>query len=578
MWFEGIYMLVAFSLKSLPEIQGASSISYSTTRVCGVKGASVVLPCRYEYSGIGSYTMGEWIKDKGTVRKHSDSKYPDCSLKIDNLSNDHVGVYNFRFSTTLRLYWLTGQSGIVVSITDLQVKEGAVGKYNLIKVTCSASCSLGSHFQYIWHKNGQPLQGETTASLLLDSTRPSEKGSYSCAVSGHEDQRSSAVCVPAEQCWGVIYSSNSICVLKGSTVDMSCTYNYPRNQNISTTFWVKPRSHTEDLSLDNGYQHHIEYLGNKSNSCTLRLKELSQSHSGEYAFRFITGRGQGFSGLPGVTISVTALQVFLSPEAVKEGESLTLTCNTTCILTNPTFIWYTNGQPVTYKHTTRDNKLHLNPVSSEDAGSYSCAVKGHESLSSTAVFLHVRYKPKNVLVSVSPGERGLMEGSSVTLTCSSDANPPVHNYTWYMKNGAESLVRGTGESISFNVTSDTSGLYHCEAQNEEGSQNSAGVVILTEEEHAAAMAMKSGIIIAVIVASILVFAAVFIGMYKKRNFRGKRQNVKNDTYVALQRTGQASAYGILQRGEMPQMELQDLPMRGQDQPGHLDSPSQSALC
>ena len=68
----------------------------------------------------------------------------------------------------------------------------------------------------------------------------------------------------------------------------------------------------------------------------------------------------------------------------------------------------------------------------------------------------------------------------MTLTCSSDANPPVHNYTWYMKTGAESLIRGTGDSISFNVTSDSSGLYYCEAENEVGSQTSTGVAVPSE--------------------------------------------------------------------------------------------------
>ncbi|KAL2086835.1 hypothetical protein ACEWY4_017894 [Coilia grayii] len=81
------------------------------------------------------------------------------------------------------------------------------------------------------------------------------------------------------------------------------------------------------------------------------------------------------------------------------------------------------------------------------------------------------------------------EGDTVTLTCSSDANPPVHNYTWYMKTGAESLVRGTGESISFNVTSDTSGLYYCQAQNEVGSQTStesdSGLLYVTVATRAA---------------------------------------------------------------------------------------------
>ncbi|XP_076136999.1 uncharacterized protein LOC143119400 [Alosa pseudoharengus] len=89
--------------------------------------------------------------------------------------------------------------------------------------------------------------------------------------------------------------------------------------------------------------------------------------------------------------------------------------------------------------------------------------------------------PKNVLVSITASST-TEEASVVTLTCSSDANPPLHTYTWYMKSGAESLVRGTGESVSFNLTSDTSGLYYCEAQNELGSQISIEVAVQTDAD------------------------------------------------------------------------------------------------
>ncbi|XP_041958677.1 sialoadhesin-like [Alosa sapidissima] len=478
------------------------SVAYSSTRVCGLKGASVVLPCTYQYPWKDTYQRGEWYEEqRGRVREHSSSKYPDCSLNMDNLSDEDSGVYRFRFQTNLHSSWITANSAAILSVTDLQVKEETVEEnQNLIKVSCSTSCSLGS--QYVWYKNGQTLEHKTTASMQLDSTRPSEEGSYSCAVKGH---RSPAVCVPAEQCWGVAYSSNSICRLKGSSVDISCTYKYPRDQSINTTFWFnhqKTSNHPIDLHLDKDYQNHTEYIGIERNNCTLTLKDIRESHSGEYSFRFITGWGQGFSGLPGVNITVTALQVFITPEAVTEGERVTLTCDTTCIMTNPIFAWYKNGQPVTYKHTTRDNKLHLDPVSSEDAGSYSCAVKGHESLSSNAVFLNVRYVPRKISLSISPGETE--EGSSVTLTCSSDANPPVHTYTWYMKNGAESLVRGTGESISFNVTSDTSGLYYCVAQNELGSQNSTDAAVPSEGPEVVMMLVAS--------ISMFTFLALILGM------------------------------------------------------------------
>ncbi|KAF5889559.1 sialoadhesin-like isoform X1, partial [Clarias magur] len=60
----------------------------------------------------------------------------------------------------------------------------------------------------------------------------------------------------------------------------------------------------------------------------------------------------------------------------------TLSSITTCTLSNnPTYIWYKNGQRVTEQD--RNNK-YLD-VSSGDAGSYSCAVRGHEDLRSPAV-------------------------------------------------------------------------------------------------------------------------------------------------------------------------------------------------
>uniref|UniRef100_A0A3B4DAZ4 Ig-like domain-containing protein n=1 Tax=Pygocentrus nattereri TaxID=42514 RepID=A0A3B4DAZ4_PYGNA len=80
-----------------------------------------------------------------------------------------------------------------------------------------------------------------------------------------------------------------------------------------------------------------------------------------------------------------------APEEVTEGETADLTCKTTCSLTDPTFIWYKNGRPLTTK-IIKNNQLHLQTVSSEDAGSYSCAVRGSQHLRSTAHSLRVRFR------------------------------------------------------------------------------------------------------------------------------------------------------------------------------------------
>uniref|UniRef100_A0A4W5LFN8 Ig-like domain-containing protein n=1 Tax=Hucho hucho TaxID=62062 RepID=A0A4W5LFN8_9TELE len=106
-------------------------------------------------------------------------------------------------------------------------------------------------------------------------------------------------------------------------------------------------------------------------------------------------------------------------------------------------------------------------ISSEDADSYSCTVKGREDLRSPAV-----YKPKSTSVSVSPSGE-IVEGSSVTMACSSDANPPVQRYIWwYKKNGGgyQSITRP--RHVFDQIQSSDSGEYYCEAQNEMGTDRS----------------------------------------------------------------------------------------------------------
>ncbi|XP_031418191.1 B-cell receptor CD22-like isoform X2 [Clupea harengus] len=456
--------------------------------------------------------------------------------------------------TALHVSWITNKTGqVALSITDLRVKECAVvEKQNQTELTCSTSCSLGSNTQYVWYKNGQPLQEMTTAYMLLYSTRPSEEGNYSCAVRGYEARRSPVVCAPRKQCWGVTYSSNSICALMGSSVDISCTYKYPRDHRVSKTFWFNKRKSRRlwvDLSLDKDYQNHTEYVGNKENSCTLRLKDMRESHSGEYAFRFTTQQGDTYSGLPGVNISVTALQVVVTPAVITEGERVTLTCSTSCTLSDkPTFIWYKNS--VIYKHANTSGKnLYFNPVRGHDSSNYSCAVKGHKSLSSTAVFLNVRYLPKSVSASLSPfGE--IVEGSSVTLTCSSDANPPVHNYTWHFSTTTLSMVKGTGESLSFNVTPVYSGLYHCEARNEIGSQNSNQVSVFFEVEHAVALTVKAGIILFMILA-MLALGIVCARTWKAKSTAGAQvDNTQSDlSAVYSSISARPTTSGLTQRAE-----------------------------
>ena len=64
----------------------------------------------------------------------------------------------------------------------------------------------------------------------------------------------------------------------------------------------------------------------------------------------------------------------------------------------------------------------------------------------------------------------------MTLTCSSDANPPVESYTWFKVD--ESTPVGSGQQYSIsNIRSEDGGQYYCEARNKYGAENSSAVSI-----------------------------------------------------------------------------------------------------
>uniref|UniRef100_A0A6Q2ZGC6 B-cell receptor CD22 n=1 Tax=Esox lucius TaxID=8010 RepID=A0A6Q2ZGC6_ESOLU len=472
--------------------QYCNILKYTKRKICALKGSSVDISCTY--AGYYYVTSSLWFSPKQSGRG-SDKLIPEdlttdpgyagrveypyqesrrysgpFTLRITDLREEDSAEYRFTFKTN---YFEWGQSfpGTTLTVTDLQVKmsPATVTEGQNVTLTCITSCPLTDNPTYIWYKNEQPVQEETSSSYVHYF---SERDSYSCGVKGHDILRSPAMC---QKCWSVTYTSQSICVLKGSSVDISCSYTYPSYHEVKKTFWFTkwdPGKEPEDLILVPGNEGHIDYHGDKKNDCTLRITDLRLTDSSEYRFRFITSGGH-FSGSP-VSLTVTDVVLEMEPTSVSEGNRVTLTCTTKCSLDpNPEYSWYKNGQPI--ENTNTKSTVHILSVSSEDAGRYSCGVKGHETLFSPEETLSVTYGPKNTSVSVSPSGE-IVEGSSVTLTCSSDANPPVDKYIWYKKTVTSPKASEQSYSIT-NIRPEDSGEYHCEAENKYGRLNSSSVFV-----------------------------------------------------------------------------------------------------
>ncbi|XP_037620126.1 hemicentin-2-like isoform X2 [Sebastes umbrosus] len=474
-------------LLSVQVIQGKDDVwgvTYNRpTVICASEGSTVEIHCSYTYPSKRYTTVQKtfwftkWISIEPVDLK-TDSEYSGrvfdncnnkfCTLTITNLRESDSAVYKFRFITNQDGKY-TGEPGVKLFVTGpgLTVKRLSSSKW----LKCLNSCPLPDRPSYIWYKNGQEIQAGTSSYYLGSKN----EDSYSCAVKGYEDFPSPPEChYGPSSCNRVTYTERSICASKGSSVNISCTYN--GYGYITSKFWFSPErghewrnhSHPEDLSEDSQYTGRVQVIETERGRSTLRITNLREMDSAQYRFKFKTQTSEWGSSFPCTTLTVTALQVQVT--RLRVGDSKTevdLKCQSSCSPAGRlSYVWFKNGTRITWEETSSyKGWLSLGDV-------ISCALNGYEEFPSPSV-----YAPKRPSVSVSPSGE-IVEGSSVTLTCRSDANPAAR-YTWY-KNGKlylHPLLKEQQQLVFSPIQSSDCGRYHCTAGNKLGERTSEYVSI-----------------------------------------------------------------------------------------------------
>ncbi|XP_041843414.1 hemicentin-2 [Melanotaenia boesemani] len=188
--------------------------------------------------------------------------------------------------------------------------------------------------------------------------------------------------------------------------------------------------------------------------------------------RAVNDLGGGVSSL--ITIDVQhapkLMKVSVKPSGpVPENNNVTLTCSSDANPAVRIYTWFRAGSdqeayigsgPVLCTEVSKDRRIFFCKAEN-DLG------VGHSNL----IHIDVQYSPRNTTASASPSGP-VPENNNVTLTCSSDANPPVKNYTWYRADGDQETLIGTGSVLNIQA-SEVRQPFFCKVENDLGVGNSS---------------------------------------------------------------------------------------------------------
>ncbi|XP_027140720.1 B-cell receptor CD22 isoform X3 [Larimichthys crocea] len=330
----------------------------------------------------------------------------------------------------------------------------------------------------------------------------------------------------------VKYQLGPICAVKGSSVVIPCSYDYPKEHKVKEVLWGHEKYNIYDgpflfNSTMKNTTSRFQYIGDKEHNCSFLIHQVENNDKGKYAFRFITDQDK-CTGIYGSTLKVVDLKVSLAKlsgsRSFKEGDSVNMTCTNSCDdgHRSSIFTWLKNGEPI-----HEGPVLYLSNISSTNNGNYTCSLKTQRATPSEVINIDVEYGPKNTSVSIVPLKE--VDGSSYfKLICTSNANPPVENYTWFKIDENDNLIEVGNQSV---ISISHGGQYLCSATNKHGSQNSP-VIVKNKEPFNRGLLLIPTVAVLLIVTTVIAITSLRFRLNKKRT-RALETDCEEDIQVAL---------------------------------------------
>ncbi|XP_067247977.1 myelin-associated glycoprotein-like [Chanodichthys erythropterus] len=475
-------------------------------RVEALEGSCVFIPCTFDIDQLYKDDLTDsakriWNKDGSTETVVFDSNSPDtgllrgeifgnptkknCTIRFDNLSQRDNGSYFFRLEGNGRLkYSYKNIPGDLVQISiidsppkptvslfedqeETEVKEGSsVNLRCSTKIFCSSRPAVltwsSSPEHLLKEIVTQQRQSETEliSDLIFTVTHRHHSATFTCTVT-HQlqqnitKQESRKLHVQYAPKNTSAHVSPSGFVLEGRSVTLSCSSD-ANPPELNYTWYRDTEEHLKPVQTGQN----------------LTINNTDPTHSGRYVCTAQNKHGaQNASVLLDVQYAPKNTSAHVSPSGfVLEGRSVTLSCSSDANPPELNYTWYRDTEEHLKPVQTGQN-LTINNTDPTHSGRYVCTAQNKHGAQNASVLLDVQYAPKNTSAHVSPSGF-VLEGRSVTLSCSSDANPAI--YTWYRHTEEHLKPVQTGQNLTINNTDPThSGRYVCTAQNKHGAQNAS---------------------------------------------------------------------------------------------------------